>query len=203
MLRRLLSTSASRLAPVATRAGAGGLPPPLKGVRILDLTRVLAGPYATMLLADLGASVIKIEHPTRGDDTRAWNPPSAPTIHHSSPPSASKQADEAAGLRAENWNELAPESAYFLSVNRNKKSVGVNLKHPEGLALVHELIRKADVLVENYVPGKLEELGLSYEVCEKLNPKLIYASITGSYLSPSCRLSTDEGRRIRTDGPVC
>ncbi|KAK4706141.1 succinate---hydroxymethylglutarate CoA-transferase, partial [Phenoliferia sp. Uapishka_3] len=154
------------------------MPPPLKNIRIVDLTRVLAGPYAAMLLADLGADVIKIEHPTRGDDTRAWNPPSAPLVETpSTPPSSPK--DGTVQLRPENWNALPPESTYFLSVNRNKRSVGVNLKAAGGLKVVQDLIRKADVLIENYVPGKLNELGLSYEACKAINPKLIYASITG------------------------
>ncbi|KAL8287341.1 hypothetical protein RQP46_003793 [Phenoliferia psychrophenolica] len=154
------------------------MPPPLKNIRIVDLTRVLAGPYAAMLLADLGADVIKIEHPTRGDDTRAWNPPSAPLLERPLTPPTSPKAG-AVELRADDWSALPPESTYFLSVNRNKRSVGVNLKAPGGLKLVHELIAKADVLIENYVPGKLEELGLSYEACKAINPRLIYASITG------------------------
>ncbi|KAH6912773.1 CAIB/BAIF family enzyme [Coprinopsis sp. MPI-PUGE-AT-0042] len=140
-----------------------GIAPPLKGVKILDLTRVLAGPTATMLLADLGADVIKVEEPTRGDDTRAWNPPSAPTIA-SAPEEAS---------------HLPPESAYFLAVNRNKRSVTVNFKEPEGLEIIHELIKQSDILVENFVTGKLASMGLGWETCQKLNPKLIYASITG------------------------
>ncbi|KAM0755366.1 CAIB/BAIF family enzyme [Meredithblackwellia eburnea MCA 4105] len=154
----------------------GGMPPPLKGIRIVDLTRVLAGPYAAMLLADLGADVIKIEHPTRGDDTRAWNPPSAPLIEVPPTPPCSSNENSP---RQSDWSKLPPESTYFLSVNRNKRSVGVNLKNPNGLKIVHELIKKADVLLENYVPGKLEELGLSYEACKAINPRLIYASITG------------------------
>ena len=129
------------------------MPPPLKGIRIVDLTRVLAGPYATMLLADLGASVIKIEHPTRGDDTRAWNPPSAPIVHHS-PASTVENSNGADGLRKVDWSTLPPESAYFLSVNRNKKSLGVNLKNPEGLKIVHELIAKADILVSFIIPSR-------------------------------------------------
>ena len=134
-----------RLSAQASRA----MPPPLAGIRIVDLTRVLAGPYATMLLADLGAQVIKIEHPTRGDDTRAWNPPSAPTLHQSPPANStpSKSNDKGPTLRKEDWTSLPPESAYFLSVNRNKKSLGVNLKNPDGLKIIHQLIAKADILV--------------------------------------------------------
>jgi len=129
----------------------------------VDLTRVLAAPLATMLLADLGADVIKIEEPTRGDDTRAWYPPYAETL-----PSAPPET-----------KDHPPESTYFLAANRNKRSLGLNLKHPEGLAIVHKLIQSADILVENFVTGKLATMGLGYEDCRKINPRLVYASITG------------------------
>ncbi|TEB39701.1 CAIB/BAIF family enzyme [Coprinellus micaceus] len=140
-----------------------GIPPPLKGIKVLDLTRVLAGPTATMLLADLGADVVKVEEVTRGDDTRSWLPPVAPTQ-----PDAPEEA-----------RHLPDESAYFLAVNRNKRSMTVNFKTPEGLEIVHRLVKQADVLVENFVSGKLASMGLGYEDCKKLNPKLVYASITG------------------------
>ncbi|KAG2010122.1 CAIB/BAIF family enzyme [Coprinopsis cinerea AmutBmut pab1-1] len=140
-----------------------GISPPLKGIKILDMTRVLAGPTATMLLADLGADVIKVEEVTRGDDTRAWNPPSAPTL-----PTAPKET-----------SHLPPESAYFLAVNRNKRSITVNFKEPEGLEILHKLVKQSDVLVENFVTGKLASMGLGWETCHELNPRLIYASITG------------------------
>jgi glutaryl-CoA transferase len=123
---------------------------PLEGVRILDLSRVLAGPYATMMLADLGADVLKIEHPERGDDTRHWGPPFA-----------------------------GSESAYFLSVNRNKRSAGVDLKDPDGLEQVKKLAASADVLIENMRRGALEKLGLGYETLKETNPGLVYCSITG------------------------
>ncbi|RXW24513.1 hypothetical protein EST38_g1369 [Candolleomyces aberdarensis] len=116
-----------------------------------------------MLLADLGADVIKVEEVSRGDDTRSWLPPVAPTI-----PTAPKEA-----------SHLPPESAYFLAVNRNKRSITVNFKTPEGLEILHRLIKNSDVLVENFISGKLASMGLGYEDCKKLNPKLIYASITG------------------------
>jgi crotonobetainyl-CoA:carnitine CoA-transferase CaiB-like acyl-CoA transferase len=122
----------------------------LEGVKVLDLSRVLAGPYATMMLADLGADVLKVEHPERGDDTRHWGPPFA-----------------------------GGESAYFLSVNRNKRSAGVNLKNPEGFKKVKDLAEKADVLIENMRRGTLEKLGLGYEVLREFNPGLVYCSITG------------------------
>jgi crotonobetainyl-CoA:carnitine CoA-transferase CaiB-like acyl-CoA transferase len=123
---------------------------PLEGVRVLDLSRVLAGPYATMMLADLGADVLKIEHPERGDDTRHWGPPFA-----------------------------GSESAYFLSINRNKRSAGVDLKDPEGLEKVRKLAASADVLIENMRRGALEKLGLGYETLKENNPGLVYCSITG------------------------
>lgn len=123
---------------------------PLEGVRILDLSRILAGPYATMMLADLGADVLKIEHPERGDDTRHWGPPFA-----------------------------GSESAYFLSVNRNKRSAAVDLKTSEGLERVKKLAGGADILVENMRRGALEELGLGYRALKEENPGLVYCSITG------------------------
>jgi crotonobetainyl-CoA:carnitine CoA-transferase CaiB-like acyl-CoA transferase len=123
---------------------------PLEDVRVLDLSRVLAGPYATMVLADLGADVVKVEHPERGDDTRHWGPPFA-----------------------------GGESAYFLSVNRNKRSIGVDLKNPEGLERVKRLAAGADVLIENMRRGTLDKLGLGHEVLKESNPGLVYCSVTG------------------------
>jgi crotonobetainyl-CoA:carnitine CoA-transferase CaiB-like acyl-CoA transferase len=123
---------------------------PLEGVRVLDLSRVLAGPYATMVLADLGADVIKVEHPERGDDTRHWGPPFA-----------------------------GGESAYFLSVNRNKRSVGADFRDEEDLERVKRLAASADVLVENLRRGALEKIGLGYEALKGSNPGLVYCSITG------------------------
>lgn len=123
---------------------------PLEGLRVLDLSRVLAGPYATMVLADLGADVIKVEHPERGDDTRHWGPPFA-----------------------------GGESAYFLSVNRNKRSVGADLKDPGDLQKIKRLAADADVLIENLRQGTLEKFGLGYESLKESNPGLIYCSILG------------------------
>jgi formyl-CoA transferase/CoA:oxalate CoA-transferase len=124
--------------------------PPLDGITILDLSRVLAGPYCTMLAADMGARVIKIEHPTRGDDTRAWGPPFA-----------------------------EGESTYYLSVNRNKESVALDFKHPEGRAALDRLIAHADVVVENFRPGTLDAIGLGYDALAEKHPRLIYVSISG------------------------
>ncbi|XP_054353193.1 succinate--hydroxymethylglutarate CoA-transferase isoform X5 [Pongo pygmaeus] len=123
---------------------------PLEGVKILDLTRVLAGPFATMNLGDLGAEVIKVERPGVGDDTRTWGPPFVGT-----------------------------ESTYYLSVNRNKKSIAVNIKDPKGVKIIRELAAVCDVFVENYVPGKLSAMGLGYEDIDKIAPHIIYCSITG------------------------
>jgi crotonobetainyl-CoA:carnitine CoA-transferase CaiB-like acyl-CoA transferase len=127
---------------------------PLAGVRVLDLSRVLAGPYATMVLGDLGADVIKVEHPDRGDDTRHWGPPFA-------------------------GEGEARESAYFLAINRNKRSIGVDLKDAEGLGRIKHLAAGADVVIENWRRGALERLGLGYDALRETNPGLIYCSITG------------------------
>ena len=122
---------------------------PLAGLKVVDFTRVLAGPLCTMLLGDMGAEVIKIEDPRHGDDTREW----APFV--------------------DGW------STYFLGVNRNKKSVAVDLKSPEGVAVVEALIRSADVLVENFRPGTLDRLGLGPARARAMNERLIYCSISG------------------------
>ena len=127
---------------------------PLEGLKVLDLSRVLAGPYATMTLADLGADVVKVEHPERGDDTRHWGPPFA-------------------------GEGETRESAYFLSVNRNKRSIGVDLKTEEGLERIKRLAADADVVIENWRRGALEGMGLGYEALKGENPGLIYCSITG------------------------
>ena len=123
---------------------------PLDGITVLDLSRVLSGPYCTMQLADMGARVIKIERPGTGDDTRAWGPP------------------------FQNG-----ESAYFLSINRNKESLTLDFKHPDGRRLLDELIARADVLVENFRPGTLDAMGLGYDALRAKHPRLIYTSISG------------------------
>lgn len=129
---------------------------PLSHLRVLDLSRVLAGPWAGQILGDLGAEVIKIERPGTGDDTRAWGPPYL------------KGADGSAEL-----------SAYFLTANRNKQSLAVDIAHPEGQALVRKLVAESDVVLENFKVGGLKRYGLDYESLKKINPKLIYCSITG------------------------
>ena len=125
---------------------------PLKGLRVLDLTRVLAGPTCTQMLGDLGAEIIKIEKPDSGDDTRGFAPPF--------------------------WPETK-ESAYFLGVNRNKQSVTVDIAKPEGQALVHRLLEHCDILAENFKVGALAKYGLGYEQLKAKYPRLIYCSITG------------------------
>jgi crotonobetainyl-CoA:carnitine CoA-transferase CaiB-like acyl-CoA transferase len=123
---------------------------PLNGITVVDLTRALAGPYCTMLLADLGARVIKIEQPGAGDDTRAWGPPF-----------------------------LHGESAYFLSINRNKESITLDFKRDDGRALLTSLIARSDVLVENFRPGALDRLGFGYDSLSAAYPRLVYGSVSG------------------------
>ena len=133
------------------------MPRPLSHVRVLDLTRILAGPWATQNLADLGAEVVKIERPRAGDDTRSWGPP---------------------WLKDKDGNDTH-EAAYFLSVNRGKKSVTIDLAKPEGQRLCRELAAKSDVLIENYKLGDLKRYGLAYEDVRKVNPGIVYCSVTG------------------------
>lgn len=147
------------------------IPPPLEGIKVLDLSRVLAGPYSTMLLADLGADVVKVENPRGGDDTRAWGPPFAlPQPEDLPPVPKGKEAY---------WASLPPESAYFLAANRGKRSLTLDFKSPAGRAVIQRLVQQADVVVENYVPGKLDQLGLGYEQMKEWNPSIIFASISG------------------------
>ncbi len=129
----------------------------LEGLRVLDLSRVLAGPWCTQVLGDLGADVVKVERPVTGDDTRAWGPPFLND-----------------GLGAE-----SDESAYYLGTNRNKRSITVDLAHREGQALVRTLALQADVLVENYKVGDMARYGLDFPTLHALNPQLVYCSITG------------------------
>ncbi len=126
-------------------------PPPLKGIRVLDLTRIIAGPYCAMVLGDLGAEVIKIEQPKIGDESRAWGPP---------------------------WVGESV-SAYFTAINRNKKSITLNFKKPQGIDIFKKLAEKSDVVLENFRPGTLDELGIGYEVLRKINPRIVYCDMTG------------------------
>lgn len=127
-----------------------GVMQPFEGIRVVDLSRALAGPYCTMMLGDMGADIIKVEAPGVGDDSRQWGPPFE-----------------------------GGESSYFIGTNRNKRDITLNLKAPEGLALLWELIAGADVLVENFRPGTLERLGVSYEAASARYPRLIYCGISG------------------------
>ncbi len=123
---------------------------PLTGIRVLDLSRVVSGPFCSMLLGDLGAEIIKIEEPEHGDDSRAFGPPFS-----------------------------GGESAYFLSVNRNKRSCAVNLRDKDGVSIVQSLAERSDVLLDNFRPGTMERLGLDHRALRAANPKLISCSITG------------------------
>ena len=123
--------------------------PPLDGLKVLDLTRVLAGPYCAMMLGDMGAEVIKIEEPIHGDDTRAWAP------------------------HRDGW------STFFLGLNRSKKSLAIDLKSEEGAGILRRLVAETDVLIENFRPGSLAKLGFSYTDAAEINPRLVYCSITG------------------------
>jgi crotonobetainyl-CoA:carnitine CoA-transferase CaiB-like acyl-CoA transferase len=152
-----VSAQPSAADPSSRAEHAGRRAPPLSGVRVLDLSRVLAGPWAGQLLADLGADVIKVERPGAGDDTRAWGPP---------------YLKDGAGRDT-------ADAAYFLCANRNKRSVTIDIAHPEGRALVRRLAQQADVLLENFKSGGLKQYQLDYESLRALNPRLVYCSITG------------------------
>ena len=152
------------MSPPATLANG-----PLSGIRVLDFTRVVAGPYCTMLLGDFGAEVIKFEEPNGGDESRALGPPF-----------------------------IEGESVFFLSLNRNKSSVAADLKNPETLAGILDLVAEADVLVENFRPGVMDRLGLSYDTLQRLNPRLIYCSI--SAFSPGSRYSDRPGYDLMVSG---
>ena len=122
----------------------------LQGIRVLDLTRILSGPYCTMMLGDMGADVIKVENPEGGDDTRGWGPPF-----------------------------LNGVSTYYISINRNKKSLTLNLKHEKGKEILADLIRRSDVVAENFRPGTLDKLGFAGEEIQRINPRAILTSVSG------------------------
>ncbi len=128
----------------------------LAGLKVLDLSRILAGPWCSQMLADLGADVIKIERPGKGDDTRGWGPP-----------------------YVKNEQGEPVESAYFLSTNRGKRSLAIDISRPEGQAIIRSLAEKADIMIENFKVGGLKKYGLDYESLKNKNPRLIYCSITG------------------------
>jgi crotonobetainyl-CoA:carnitine CoA-transferase CaiB-like acyl-CoA transferase len=130
---------------------------PLEGIRVLDLSRAMAGPFCTMMLGDLGADVIKLERPGLGDESRGWGPP----------------------FVGKPYGPYPGESAYFLSANRNKRSITVNLKSPDGRAIVRRLVLECDAFVENFRTGVLDKFELHYEKLRKVNPRLVYCSISG------------------------
>jgi crotonobetainyl-CoA:carnitine CoA-transferase CaiB-like acyl-CoA transferase len=130
----------------------------LDGIKVLDLSRVLAGPWSTQILADFGAEVLKVELPGKGDDTRAWGPPF---------------------LTLPDGADDPQESAYYIAANRNKRSAAINLADPQGAALIRRLAAKADILVENFKVGGLEKYGLDYASIRAVNPRIVYCSITG------------------------
>lgn len=132
------------------RPAPGGAFAPLDDLLVVDLTRALAGPYCTLMLGDMGARVVKIETPEGGDDTRGWGPPF-----------------------------INGESSYFLGINRNKESLTLNLKHPQAQGVLRRLIDRADVLVENFRPGVMDRLGFGYEAVSGMNPRLVYAAVSG------------------------
>lgn len=135
---------------------------PLEGIRVLDLSRVLAGPYCSMLLGDMGAEIIKVEEPGKGDDTRAFGPPFIKPVKPGNEPS-----------------DYQGESAYFLSINRNKKSIALNLKSKKAVEIICKLAESSDVFIENFRPGTAEKLGMGYEKIKSINPRIVYASVSG------------------------
>jgi crotonobetainyl-CoA:carnitine CoA-transferase CaiB-like acyl-CoA transferase len=129
----------------------------LKGIKVIDLSRILAGPWASQMLADFGAQVIKIERPNKGDDTRYWGPP----------------------FIKEKTSSQPPQAAYFHSTNRNKQSIAIDIRHKAGQQIIKDLVKNADVFIENFKVGTLAKYGLDYPKLKSLNPSLIYCSITG------------------------
>jgi len=125
------------------------MPKPLEGIKVLDLSRILAGPYCTMILSELGAEIIKVELPEKGDDSRHYGP------------------------------FKNGQSVYFISINRGKKSMTLNLKSTEGIKILKEMVKKFDILIENFRPGTMEKLGIGYDILKKINPRLIYAASSG------------------------
>ena len=146
---------------------------PLADIRVLDLTRALSGPFATMILGDLGADVIKVEDTWFGDDTRRWGPPF--------------QGDDA---------------AYFLSINRNKRGLSVNLKTPEGQQIMRKLAARSDIFMENFRPGAAARLGLGYQELSRENPRLIYASISAHIPAPTSASDVPERTGSPPGSPV-
>lgn len=154
--KRITAVSAANAARYDVLMTEKNITGPLTGVKVVDLSRILAGPWATQVLGDLGAEIIKIERPGKGDDTRQWGPPFLTTD-----------------------TGQTTDAAYFLAANRNKRSVTIDIAKPDGADIVRSLIRDADILVENFKMGKLAKYHLDYKAISKINPKLVYCSITG------------------------
>ena len=150
----------------------------LKNIVIIDLSRILAGPWATQLLADMGAEVIKIEHPQKGDDTRFWGPPFIKEATHNQP----------------------PQSAYFHCANRNKQSIALDITCKTGQKKIIDLIASADIFVENFKVGGLKKYGLDYPSLKKINPKLVYCSITGFGQTGPCAHKAGYDAMIQAEG---
>ena len=149
----------------------------LHGIKVVDLSRILAGPWASQMLADLGAEVIKVENPNGGDDTRHWGPPFIP-----------------------NYSEKEQQAAYFHCANRNKKSIAVDFRHPRGQEVLKELIKNADVVIENFKVGGLKKYGLDYLALRNINPQLIYCSITGFGQDGPCANKAGYDAMIQGEG---
>jgi len=150
----------------------------LDGLKVVDLSRILAGPWASQMLADMGAEVIKVERPKLGDDTRYWGPPFA----------------------TEGTAEQAPHSAYYQCANRNKQSIAIDIAHPDGQQVLMALLKDADVLIENYKVGGLAKYHLDYQSVKKINPKLVYCSITGFGQTGPCAQKAGYDAMIQGEG---
>ncbi|EPJ50004.1 MAG: hypothetical protein OFPI_21370 [Osedax symbiont Rs2] len=150
----------------------------LAGIKVVDLSRILAGPWASQMLADLGAQVIKVERPDRGDDTRYWGPP----------------------FIREASNDQPPQAAYFHCANRNKQSIAIDITHVDGQQIIRDLITDADVLIENYKVGGLAKYGLDYTRLSRINPKLVYCSITGFGQTGPCAEKAGYDAMIQGEG---
>lgn len=150
----------------------------LQGIKVIDLSRILAGPWASQLLADMGAQVIKVERPIKGDDTRFWGPPFIKSATMTQP----------------------PQAAYFHCTNRNKQSIAIDITSKQGQEVIKDLVAKADVLIENYKVGGLKKYDLDYQTLKRVNPNLIYCSITGFGQTGPCAEEAGYDAMIQAEG---